>query len=499
MKASHTPMWRSAYLLLTLLWVGFCTPCQALTLGDLAVSSRASPNFNASLPFSDQNVIRLPELQTRMATDAEYAQWGLQMPNAVRELRIRVVPISKNMGYIELYSLTQLSQSDFDLLVWASYAGQTILTHFKVDLLDSPSLISGILLSGSNTASQGLRSVASTSSQATPLTKKPQRTVPATADLQSSNSQAPSGLPGQVTEKKSATPDSPLQPNWIQNVSESGTRRQIPEQYSADGIYWTSGLAIVFSCLLFLFGFLAGRLRNNLAKVAPSKTPSARRRNKSEVNFFTQKNNNSKHADVTPRATLSPAKNTPSSTGMITPLQSSTVKPIQIVVPATYATHTVTPTSAITPFVTTHDPVRVQTPSDISPVSTETMPAPQPSGAQVAMPTKEPAAITEDADTLHFEAPVMIEPPANPVATVTVLPRTPATALPTPRLPSSQGRTKAPKKIKPKSAGDSNIDLAKIYLSMGDPATAHTVLQQVMTHGSDAEKALAKQMMEDIA
>ena len=86
--------------------------------------------------------------------------------------------------------------------------------------------------------------------------------------------------------------------------------------------------------------------------------------------------------------------------------------------------------------------------------------------------------------------------PINPVASVTIVARPPATALPTPGLSANKGR--ATKAQKTKSAGNANIDLAKIYLSMGDPATAQMVLQEVMQQGTEAEKTLAEQLMQEM-
>lgn len=72
-----------------------------------------------------------------------------------------------------------------------------------------------------------------------------------------------------------------------------------------------------------------------------------------------------------------------------------------------------------------------------------------------------------------------------------------ATALPTPgltvpaqpSLPSDEG----------KSAGQAHIDLAKIYLSMGDPSTARMVLQEVIQEGSASEKSMAQQLIQQMA
>jgi hypothetical protein len=162
---------------LVFLWLGLLSlPAQALSLGNLTVSSNASPSFTASLPFSDDKPVRLPELQTRLATDAEYAQWGMQMATAVRELRLRVVPASQTVGYVELYSPTALSQDSFDLLVWASYAGQTMLTHYKVVVQDVPSLIKGKTLSISQPSSNTPRQIKGLNTKTD--SEKPPKTPP---------------------------------------------------------------------------------------------------------------------------------------------------------------------------------------------------------------------------------------------------------------------------------------------------------------------------------
>lgn len=72
-----------------------------------------------------------------------------------------------------------------------------------------------------------------------------------------------------------------------------------------------------------------------------------------------------------------------------------------------------------------------------------------------------------------------------------------AAALPTPGLMAHHHR--ATQHDMAKSAGHANIDLARIYISMGDPATAHRVLQQVMQEGAEDEKALALHMLQEMA
>lgn len=81
-------------------------------------------------------------------------------------------------------------------------------------------------------------------------------------------------------------------------------------------------------------------------------------------------------------------------------------------------------------------------------------------------------------------------------ATVSAVSRVSAAALPTPGLATGQPRGR--KTGTAKSAGSANIDLAKIYLSMGDPSTAQMVLQQVMEQGTDIEKAAAEQLLQGI-
>jgi Tfp pilus assembly protein FimV len=105
-KAMHITQRRGHSLKACLLWLWLCLlgmPSHALTLGDLAVSSSAAPSFSASFPFSDDRPVRLAEMQARVATRGEYARWGYPVPSVLRELRVRVVPASETVGYVELY------------------------------------------------------------------------------------------------------------------------------------------------------------------------------------------------------------------------------------------------------------------------------------------------------------------------------------------------------------------------------------------------------------
>jgi len=50
-----------------------------------------------------------------------------------------------------------------------------------------------------------------------------------------------------------------------------------------------------------------------------------------------------------------------------------------------------------------------------------------------------------------------------------------------------------------KTRGQTNIDLAKIYLSMGDPSTAQMLLSEVIAQGDEDEKKIANQLLKSIA
>jgi FimV-like protein len=84
----------------------------------------------------------------------------------------------------------------------------------------------------------------------------------------------------------------------------------------------------------------------------------------------------------------------------------------------------------------------------------------------------------------------------KPTSVMTAASRMPATALPTPRLMPDKHLSK--KSLKSKSMANEHIDLAKIYLSMGDPGTAQMVLQQVIEEGTEAEKSIASHLMQQM-
>ena len=414
MTSSRPPLWRSIPISACLLWLGLLSgPSHALTMGDLAVSSRPSPSFNASLPFSDDKPVRLSKLQTRIATDAEYAQWGLQMHKDVRQLRIRVVPASKTVGYIELYSLSPLTQDSFDLLVWASYAGQTMLTRYKVVLLDMPSLIKGKTLSASSATQTQPQQTNTTHAKAkkakAPPVNEPASQALSTSEPETSSPNTPTPPENvEATASENVTPDirtaaSETTPPAAALVATSEPASDMTDQTPS----WTdrglgiSAWVIASSAILFLFGFLMGRRRNRAAPVsAPSRTSH---------------DDTARH-DGTLVAHPSTTKSTPMT------------------------------------------PVAVASPSTA--IQQESIAEASAPGVQLAVS------------------------------------RPSATALPTPGLLASRGRPIKRQQIK--SAGNANIDLAKIYLSMGEPSTAQMVLQQVMEEGTEAERAAARQLLQEM-
>lgn len=92
---------------------------------------------------------------------------------------------------------------------------------------------------------------------------------------------------------------------------------------------------------------------------------------------------------------------------------------------------------------------------------------------------------------------VMPAPALHAQATSSVMVRKPASALPTPGLAHASVHSR--KTGQTKSAAHANIDLAKIYLSMGDPSTAQMLLQQVIEQGNEAEKTTASQLLKNMA
>lgn len=466
----------------------------ALSLGNLTVSSNASPSFTASLPFSDDKPVRLPELQARLGTDAEYAQWGMQMTPAIRELRVRVVPASQTVGYIELFSLTNLSQDNFDLLIWASYAGRTMLTHYKVNVLDVPSLIKGKTLSTSVTSAtirQGkelpLKTPSQVEAQAPALVAEPSTTklIEATS----------------VKDSETAPPTAAAQPVNQPPIAEEVARphQTLPADANANNIFG-SGMAIgVFSLMLFLFGFWMGRLRRRI----PTDTTSMSPHPAVARAALTVPPRPSKAAHETPRAPTTPSSTAPLAPSFhAQPLRDPLQMPPS---PSTFnqspaamsATEVASPTASEAPFVKavpdTSEAAEVQTSAELSATARfESWPAPPEPFSTTVMPSAplllhaEPVASDETAPSLS----------TSTIAPVTLVTRTPATALPTPGLASVSVRPN--KTIKTKSLGNSNIDLAKIYMSMGDPTTAQLLLQQVMEQGTATERAQAELLMQEM-
>ena len=505
----------------------------ALNLGNLTVSSNASTSFTASLPFSDDKPVRLPELQARLATDAEYAKWGMTMAPVVRELQVRVVPASQTVGNVELFSPTALSQDNFDLLVWASYAGQTVLTHYKVRLLDVPSFIKGKTLSTSQAQANTWQG------QDWPPKAgldKPKKAAPASkttapAPTVEAAPAKPIDTPINAPQVAQALPQ-PVSPPSVAAVVNAS--KAVPaSQANTDSVWGSGGLLLVFSLVLFLFGFLVGRMRGQPA--APS-LPGLTRHAAAAPGL-----NSGRNPQASPRPSSakprSPQPNMPvfNTLPLIQPLPISPLPVSPLPVSPQLFSPLPTPFNLVQP-VKADAPVASPTPSEvpnlppIAEVVAPAAPAPEcpPVSAaptEPALPPEAPVAQAPLAPTLAApiepiqdtepvttpqaqrlqaepletsEAPEQVPvvlPPSNPVDAVTVVARTPATALPTP----GRGRGAARRKAgKTKSAGDSNIDLAKIYLSMGDPTTAQMVLQQVMEQGTEAEKAQAEQLMQEM-
>lgn len=514
------------------LWLGLLSlPAQALILGNLTVSSNASPSFTASLPFSDDKPVRLPELQTRLATDAEYAQWGMQMASAVRELRLRVVPASQTVGYVELYSPTSLSQDNFDLLVWASYAGQTMLTHYKVVVLDVPSLIKGKTLSMSQPSSTARQSkgLPAKSELAAPPKTNASAEVPPSALAQPNTSPSLPDVPGSKlpdTVQPTASAQPASLPPAMAVVAASQPALGVAENTSS--IFSSSGVIVLFSLMLFLFGYWMGRLRRTSSTHKPPALDDP-------ASAMAAVNLDKPSAGPGLQAPHWPTR--PPESPLRAPVLNAQLLQQPLPVSDVPTTHnTVLPTQA-EPVLTSHAAIEVPQPAhaphpafasktteaERSPGSGTSHMTPTATAAPEGQDNSEwpanthPASFATHTDVLpatvvpsqalrlNAEPVVSGElsdwvptstPPSNSVAPVAVVARTPATALPTPGLVSVSGRTK--KAGKTKSLGDSNIDLAKIYMSMGDPTTAQLLLQQVMEQGTAAEKAQAEQLMQEM-
>ena len=461
----------------------------ALTLGDLAVSSSASPSFTASLPFSDDKPVRISELQTRLATDAEYAQWGLQIPPVIRELRVRVVPASQAVGYVEMYSVTPLSQSNFDLVVWASYAGQTMLTHYKVGLQDAPSLIKGRTLSSSQAISPVKRTASSgpASINEKPHTAAQNNAVlaaPAPVQLVKQDIRQLEAPPTarMVSVAPTATTTEHRNSNPVAAAVNGAGRSTLTTPSQSSGAFSLGSLILMFSLVLFLFGFLLGRQRqSNGADHTPTrpvhpKTVGASMRPSMPPKQRQPQTMHSAFALQAFAPTHTPAVRSVEPKPSVQPFQAETPAPPiakQAMVNATVLAESYAAVVS-SPVLQTagHDVTAPLTPSQ----QVQSMPA-QASAVLEIDPTPMPS--------------------VNPISSMALASRPHTTALPTPRRSNTFGHLSRPRKAK--SAGDSNIDLAKIYLSMGDPTTAQMVLRQVLEEGSDAEKAIAEQLMQEMA
>jgi FimV-like protein len=511
-----------------------CLPAHALSLGNLTVSSNASPSFTASLPFSDDKPVRLPELQTRLATDAEYAQWGMQMAPVVRELRVRVVPASQTVGYVELFSPNALSQDNFDLLVWAAYAGQTMLTHYKVSVLDVPSLVKGKTLSTSPSSG--------TQRQGKDLPPKSGVEKPANVMVSSEATLRPladsPSAPKRVEPPRGDESAAVLPPVAVSHASPppvaAAVNAPLPVTASdpqTDNSMFGSGLVILlFSLMLFLFGFWMGRLRSrNMASPSPQPPHQATARPEDKldrpslqpghINLASPATSPESHT-LTPLFDAPPRRQSLSSSPLPNP--GSGVQPAksQVLAASTSASEVPPPLheANLTPSASSAAPEQPSAqPLSATPALETAAPVAEHNLNQAADGRSEPFATPLDslsASVMASQALRLHAEPVEPselsewttttsrptsavaVAAASVVTRTPATALPTPGLVSVSGRSK--KAGKTKSLGDSNIDLAKIYMSMGDPTTAQMLLQQVMAQGTEAEKAQAEQLMQEM-
>ena len=467
----HITQRRGHSLKACLLWLWLCLlgmPSHALTLGDLAVSSSAAPSFSASFPFSDDRPVRLAEMQARVATRGEYARWGYPVPSVLRELRVRVVPASETVGYVELYSPTPLSQNNFDLLVWSTYAGQTTMTHYRVGLNEVPSLIKGRALSSSQVlAPIPSPAATTTASEKTKKTATRNKTTaptdPAHADASKTREAEPtpaSNVTAQDTPAAAEMAVEPTHPTFIATAVNGASNDQhavstanatVTSAASAsepsDGGFSTGGSLLVVSLVLFLLGFLLGKLRNN--KAPTSDKPLAPPIEKDEPVLHAVPRE-SRHPSTTPRTAAQPPQAQPASTGFLA----------------------AAPSTTLTPSLSASQTGIRMPPSAFAHSKGDNFVAP----------------------STHEEHDPMFMTTSS--TTVSAVSRVSAAALPTPGLATGQPRGR--KTGTAKSAGSANIDLAKIYLSMGDPSTAQMVLQQVMEQGTDLEKAAAEQLLQGI-
>jgi FimV-like protein len=448
--AMHTTKCRARCVSQSILWLWLCLmslSAHALTLGDLAVPSTAAPHFSASFPFSDDRPVKLSEMQARVATRGEYARLGFPMSSVVRELRVRVVPASATVGYVELYSPSQLSQNHFDLLIWSSYFGQTTLTHYRVALNEMPFLIKGKVLSSTSAQSPTPRSeVAATAVEKTKKNPRSKKTLSPTVAIDSDavtpseteSAEDPANIITPAIEQANPTPlaaavnGSTNEARMASDTSSTASHVSPPLMEAlpattftqTQGQFNTVGMLLVASLVLFLVGFFAGRLRSGL------------------------------------RIPRTAAK--PTSIDSLEPTKRDLAHPA----PPPNQSHDADFYSA----------------------------APAMHFAQQA---------SSEQGGIHGSTHEILLPPVMPTHVAPhaafsskAVTRASASALPTPGFDNRSGRNK--KTGHTKSAGNANIDLAKIYLSMGDPSTALMMLRQVAEQGSDAEKAAAKQLINGI-
>jgi FimV-like protein len=466
-------------VMLAWFWLGLLgAQCQALTLGDLAVSSRPSPNFIASVPLVDQSGIRVSDLMTRLATAAEYAQRGLQAPEVLRELRVRIVPASQTLAYLEFYSTSTLSQSSFDLLVWASYAGQTSLTSYKVELQELPSLIKGKTFNASPSLSQGWRQTqpgselkdkhASPPPINTPLAERSRTDAAPDVDFQSTSGSKRGQEPMALA----------IDPLPVERpLADTPTAKTSKDVLQPSDPMAITGLAIVLSLTLFVVGFLLGRLRKS-----------------QKMQRCSTLNPQSDSAKALGKSSLSPKQ--PTALWPHAKVASETV-------PAASTASSVKTPVFLTPLSKQHQKGQSSsTPQPLAKVTPQAIvatPPPQAVGTLVDRPAQEALeslVLDEKNADPHHEMQAPVEPITAELAHPAGMGlRAPATALPTPGFQAFG----APRKVKKaKSAETEKIDLAKIYLSMGDPATARLLLEQAFDSGTDTEKASAQELMRSI-
>ena len=266
--------------------------------------------------------------------------------------------------------------------------------------------------------------------------------------------------------------------NPVAAAVHGASRNTLTTPSPTSGSFGVGSLILVFSLVLFLFGFLLGRQRQNNAADHTSTRPHANTIGASKRRSMSSQNGQPR---TMPNAVALQAfmpTHTPAVGG---------VKPKPVVQPFqadTPAPPVVKPAMANTPVLAKSNATVVSSPV--------LQTAGHDASAALLTPQQQPP----DASVL-LEIDPTPTPAVNPISSMALASRPHTTALPTPRRSNAFGHFSKPRKAK--SAGDSNIDLAKIYLSMGDPTTAQMVLRQVLEEGSDAEKAIAEQLMQEMA